>query len=505
MDAPIPFPIPPPIPADEMKDDDITTDKLSDIDSDDEAGDPEIKLSEAEKFRSTGNEWLSKGNFEEAEKSYEKGCRVLRKIKDSPFNDKKIGLNAALLANLCLANLKLQKYRECIRNSTKCIELDELNEKAIFRRGLAYKELGLFEESRSDFNKISETNASARQELASIRKLISEASKKDQEAFGGLFSSNSNVSLYEDKEKERKRFEEKKKEEEKKIYAEYIDEIDKGKTELKFDEWKKNRESDKKKEVQKPPSSASNASSSKKKIPTFTKESEEEIDLDEEERKLLERTRKEGYCYFKKDLPADHKERLKKNVPKKIETSSPSPVSAEAKKPELMSAWNAAGKTFEERDVSAPCKVSLKEFLSQVTWGGEESPRTAIWNETSVVYSAKATEVRDLQVDAQIVVVRGTKRFIFDSSFTLWTEILFSDSPDEFPKKVGLAFNVHDLTSLSGEEEWLQHMNTKIRSMEGGNIKAEQEKSIFANVCEAMKRELSQGMKVWEQNFHSCL
>merc|ERR1711959_433629 len=85
--------------------------------------------------------------------------------------------------------------------------------------------------------------------------------------------------------------------------------------------------------------------------------SEDGIELDEEERKLLAETKKKGYCYFRNSedpniiLPEQHR-------PKKIDDVA----AFESPEKQVGSAWNQGG-TWEETDRSQWAKDRLKAVL----------------------------------------------------------------------------------------------------------------------------------------------
>ena len=122
--------------------------------------------------------------------------------------------------------------------------------------------------------------------------------------------------------------------------------------------------------------------------------------------------------YFNRELSEEAKELIGDIAPKAIVT--PEKTATDSTPPKSGgSVWNQAG-TFEERDTTAWCKDALKRLLLQASVGEEDAAAKAAGAEVSV------TAVKDLEGDASMCVIRGSKRYIFDFSFTLEWEAVFS-------------------------------------------------------------------------------
>ena len=80
-----------------------------------------------------GNEALGKGNFASAVAFYTEGIAI------------QSGNNIALLTNRALAHLKLPQFEAAAADCDQVLETDQLNLKALMRRGKAMRELGKFE------------------------------------------------------------------------------------------------------------------------------------------------------------------------------------------------------------------------------------------------------------------------------------------------------------------------------------------------------------------------
>lgn len=60
-------------------------------------------------------------------------------------------IKSQLYSNLAACQLKSKKYKMAIINCTKCLELNKINVKALFRRGQCFGHLNEFEKARIDF------------------------------------------------------------------------------------------------------------------------------------------------------------------------------------------------------------------------------------------------------------------------------------------------------------------------------------------------------------------
>ena len=114
---------------------------------------------ESLRFKNEGNEAMSQGNFEKAVNAYSESLKIDPK-------------NMASLNNRALANLKLKRGGEALKDASACIALSsEPNLKALYRRGLAGVMLGEKSDllkAKADFEKVLEhepDNASIKKEL----------------------------------------------------------------------------------------------------------------------------------------------------------------------------------------------------------------------------------------------------------------------------------------------------------------------------------------------------
>jgi tetratricopeptide (TPR) repeat protein len=115
---------------------------------------------------------------------------------------------------------KQDKHKMSRDVATKALEIDPINVKALYRRAVAYRQLGDAESARSDLRealKHEPNNKAVRKEMVSIKKEVEASRAKEKERLQKAFGANKGGSsfLYNDKEEEeRRRAEEKKKQEE---------------------------------------------------------------------------------------------------------------------------------------------------------------------------------------------------------------------------------------------------------------------------------------------------
>ncbi|KAH9605321.1 hypothetical protein KSS87_022449 [Heliosperma pusillum] len=167
-------------------------------------------MGEAENIRCTGNRLFKEGKYELAKAKYEKACiiylllcrhflyesEVLRDFNHVNPQDDEEGkefLNSrnALQLNVAACYLKMGECRKSIETCDKVLDANPVHAKALYRRGMAYMELGDFEEAKSDFNRMMKVDksseADAKAALQKLKQREQEAARKAKKQFKGLF------------------------------------------------------------------------------------------------------------------------------------------------------------------------------------------------------------------------------------------------------------------------------------------------------------------------------
>jgi tetratricopeptide (TPR) repeat protein len=111
-------------------------------------------LESAKKSKDQGNELVKKKKHEEAVRCYESGIAVLDKADGHPMLRQEvedmIALKSVLYGNVAQCLLSQELYRRAIDAATTCLQLDEANAKALFRRSSAHEGLRAYGDALKD-------------------------------------------------------------------------------------------------------------------------------------------------------------------------------------------------------------------------------------------------------------------------------------------------------------------------------------------------------------------
>ncbi|XP_072034788.1 peptidyl-prolyl cis-trans isomerase FKBP4-like [Amphiura filiformis] len=151
------------------------------------------RLTAAESSKAKGTTYFKGGRYQEAIKHYKKVVNYLDY--DSEFSDEqKAKAKPLLLAghlNCAMSHLKVDDYMEAIRSCDKALEVDESNEKGLFRRGQARAAMKDWELAKVDFSKVLEhdpNNKAAKNQVAICAHHIKQFKEKERKMYSNMFS-----------------------------------------------------------------------------------------------------------------------------------------------------------------------------------------------------------------------------------------------------------------------------------------------------------------------------
>ncbi|GAW82226.1 chaperone binding protein [Plasmodium gonderi] len=432
-----------------------------------------------------GNNDFKKKNYEEAISKYKEGLKYINKLENK--NDKIVELEIAFHQNMSICYSNVENYNDAYEHVKKVLHLDKDNAKGMFRLcQIEYNRsnLDIAKEKIQEFIKCYPDNMDAKKLLKNIVIKQNEHNKKQKQAFSKIFEKASG--LYEDREKEILRKKKEKYESYMKSCAEKNEKI------VDFDEWeimeneKREKENEEQKQKQKEKQAEKETEKRKQKDKEKKKKKSESItsnttnnssciDIDEEDQKIIDETKKMGYCYFKKDIKEDDKKLFEKNIPIKIENGVSDDYNLCSNENKAISSWNAAGTTYEEKDMTKWAKQKLEECLKNIHFKNTEKSDFLNLNNQNeynllnadypevlpiqYLYKIDLNDIKDLTVDAQVVVIRGTKRHIFELSCSLYVTLNINITELHIHKVIV------EITELSSELEagktWRNYITVK--------------------------------------------
>jgi FK506-binding protein 4/5 len=151
------------------------------------------KLVEAAKKKNEGNSLFKSGKIFHAARKYEKGCRFVdfeTVFEDGDEKREARSLKMSLKLNDAACKLKLKDYSEAIHLTTKCLESDPVNVKALYRRAQAYSatmDLELAEEDIKKALEIDPENRDTKLEQKRLNQKIAAHRKKEAKLYGNMF------------------------------------------------------------------------------------------------------------------------------------------------------------------------------------------------------------------------------------------------------------------------------------------------------------------------------
>lgn len=107
------------------------------------------RADEALRIKEAGNKLFKVRRYDRAVEKYEAANTTIEPITDDPHKFRPI--RTALLANITLCQLKLERWHEAEVTARKILDLNPSDSKALYRRGLARKEISNLEGALEDF------------------------------------------------------------------------------------------------------------------------------------------------------------------------------------------------------------------------------------------------------------------------------------------------------------------------------------------------------------------
>jgi len=111
-------------------------------------------------------------------------------LKDEEKESTKKSVKLPCYLNLAACFLKQKNYKSTIENATKALEIDPLNIKALWRRGVALTDNSDWYEAEADFTKaleIDQDNKTVQSAFNRLKKIISKQNNKDRKKFQNMF------------------------------------------------------------------------------------------------------------------------------------------------------------------------------------------------------------------------------------------------------------------------------------------------------------------------------
>lgn len=151
------------------------------------------KLEQSELIKNKGTELFKKGEYDLAMKKYNKILDFLEhEVYDTEERKAKSKqLQIAARLNVAACFLKLKEYHKAVEACNKVLELDEKNEKSLFRMAQAHQGLAEFDEAIKYYSKVLEVNAENKEAAGLIsvcHQKIKEYNQKEKALYGKMFS-----------------------------------------------------------------------------------------------------------------------------------------------------------------------------------------------------------------------------------------------------------------------------------------------------------------------------
>ncbi|CAG7872428.1 unnamed protein product [Brassica rapa] len=151
------------------------------------------KIEAAGKKKEEGNTLFKAGKYARASKRYERGVKFIEYDSSFDEEDKKKAKALKIACNLnnAACKLKLKDYKEAAKLSTKVLEMDGSNVKAMYRRAQAYMETADLDLAELDIKKaleIDPDNKEVKIEYKKLKEKVREYNKKDAKFYSNMLA-----------------------------------------------------------------------------------------------------------------------------------------------------------------------------------------------------------------------------------------------------------------------------------------------------------------------------
>ena len=379
---------------------------------------------EAAAKKAEGNTAFGAGKHEEAESAYAAGLASLdghdtSGAEPSPTQVEARDLVVSLHVNRAAALLRLERRADAEQACDAALKLQPENVKALYRRGVARADnpLKAIEDLKQAL-RLEPGNTAAKRELAKAERRRAEREREEQRKMKQGLRKAASLSLYGDKEAEKREKAQRKKRREaaqrERHAACNAARKAEGKEELSFSEWEKDEKATRER-LAKDRERASEAAAAARRDERRRRSGGDDVVVVDDEGDLARgyKTTDDGRrtSYFSRTPDADTAQLLAANqAPQRI-TAAAEVTDSDG------SAWNAAGTTFEERDMKTWCEETLRRRLREAA-------------ATVEGVAIKATSITKCSGEASLVVSRGRARRIFEFAADIkWEAKLPAEAP----------------------------------------------------------------------------
>eukprot|EP00833_Pecoramyces_ruminatium_P000701 jgi/Orpsp1_1/1174733/evm.model.c7180000051204.1 len=149
------------------------------------------KLEIGQENRLKGNEFFKEKDYKKALKCYYTALLYTTglkssydfgpKIDDDKLNDDIDKCLISIYNNMALCQMKTEKYERAVQSCTKVLDIEDYNDKALFRRGKSYIALQKFDLAEKDLKKAANINSTDPQIREALNQLRKEKAKYERE------------------------------------------------------------------------------------------------------------------------------------------------------------------------------------------------------------------------------------------------------------------------------------------------------------------------------------